>query len=114
MQKQVILCIDDEEIILQALEEQLKNFFGDEYDIEISDSGPDAIEFFKELKAEGIKIPVVISDYIMPGMKGDEVLKQIHEMAPKSLKILLTGHADVEGISNAINNAKLYRYIAKP
>ena len=47
-------------------------------------------------------------------MKGDEVLKEIHKLSPGSLKILLTGHADVEGISNAINNAQLYRYIAKP
>ena len=114
MKKQVILCIDDEEIILQALEEQLDNTFGEEYEIEISDSGEDAIEFFKELKAEGVHVPVVISDYIMPGMKGDEVLKEIHKLSPGSLKILLTGHASIEGISNAINNAQLYRYIAKP
>ena len=114
MQRQVILCIDDEKIILQALEEQLKNTFGDEYEIETSDSGDDAIEFFKELKQEGINVPVIISDYIMPGMKGDEVLKEIHKLSPGSLKILLTGHADIEGISNAINNAQLYRFIAKP
>ncbi len=112
--KQVILCIDDEEIILQALEEQLNNIFGDEYEIETSDSGEDALDFFKELQSEGVKVPVIISDYIMPGMKGDEVLKQIHELEPGSLKILLTGHADIEGIGNAINNAQLYRYIAKP
>lgn len=114
MRKQVILCIDDEEIILQALEEQLNNSFGDEYEIEMSDSGMDAIEYFKELIEEGVDVPVVISDYIMPGIKGDEVLKQIHELSPGSLKILLTGHADIEGIGNAINNAQLYRYIAKP
>lgn len=114
MAKQVILCIDDEEIILEALEEQLNNTFGSEYDIETSDSGEDAIDFFKELKKEGIKVPVVISDYIMPGMKGDEVLKEIHKLSPGSLKILLTGQASIDGITNAINNAKLYRYIAKP
>ncbi|WP_167608665.1 hybrid sensor histidine kinase/response regulator [Maribellus sediminis] len=114
MKKRVILCIDDEEIILQALEEQLKNIFGKEYEIETSDSGDDAIEFFRELTEEGIHVPVVISDYIMPGKKGDEVLKEIHQLSPGSLKILLTGHADFDGISNAINNAQLYRYIAKP
>lgn len=112
--KQVILCIDDEEMILQALEEQLDTFFGEEYKIETSDSGEDALEFFKELQEEGIKVPVVIADFIMPGMKGDELLKEIHKLSPGSLKILLTGHASLEGISNAINNAQLYRYIAKP
>ncbi|QGY47429.1 response regulator [Maribellus comscasis] len=114
MGKQVILCIDDEEIILDALEEQLNNFFGTEYDIETSDSGEDALEFFRELQEENIHVPVVISDYIMPGMKGDELLKEIHKLSPSSLKILLTGQASIEGIGNAINNAQLYRFIAKP
>jgi len=114
MNKQVILCIDDEEIILHALEEQLDNIFGEEYKIETSDSGEDALEYFKELIDEGINVPVVISDYIMPGMNGDELLKEIHAISPDSLKILLTGQASIDGISNAINNAKLYRYIAKP
>ncbi|HKI90384.1 MAG TPA: hybrid sensor histidine kinase/response regulator [Draconibacterium sp.] len=114
MEKQVIFCIDDEEIILEALEEQLHTIFGDEYAIETSDSGEDALEFFKEMLEEGIRIPVVIADYIMPGMKGDKLLKEIHSLSPGSLKILLTGQASIEGISNAINNAQLYRYIAKP
>lgn len=114
MEKQTIICVDDEEIILDALQEQLVSCFGDEYNIETSDSAEDALEFFKELLEEGQQVPVIISDYIMPGMKGDELLKEIHKLSPGSLKILLTGQASIEGISNAINNAKLYRYIAKP
>lgn len=114
MTKQTILCVDDEEIILEALQEQLDSSFGDEYQIETSDSGEDALEFCHELLNDGQQIPVIISDYIMPGMKGDELLQQIHELSPGSLKILLTGQASIEGISNAINYAKLYRYIAKP
>ncbi|QIA08431.1 hybrid sensor histidine kinase/response regulator [Draconibacterium halophilum] len=114
MKKQTIICVDDEEIILEAIQEQLESSFGEEYNIETSDSGEDALEFFKELIDEGQQVPVIISDYIMPGMKGDELLKEIHQLSPESLKILLTGQASIEGISNAINNAKLYRYIAKP
>lgn len=114
MNKKTILCIDDEPIILEALQEQLSASFGEEYNIETSDSGEDALEFFMELKEEGHQIPVIISDYVMPGMKGDELLTKIHEEAPDSLKILLTGQASIEGISNAINYAQLYRYIAKP
>ena len=114
MKKQTIICVDDEEIILEAIQEQLQSSFGDEYTIETSDSGEDALEFFKELIDEGEQVPVIISDYIMPGMKGDELLKEIHKLSPDSLKILLTGQASIEGISNAINNAQLYRFIAKP
>lgn len=114
MKKQTIICVDDEEIILEAIQEQLQSTFGEEYNIETSDSGEDALEFFKELLDEGQQVPVIISDYIMPGMKGDELLKEIHKLSPESLKILLTGQASIEGISNAINNAQLYRFIAKP
>jgi len=57
---------------------------------------------------------VVISDYLMPTMRGDEFLIKIHEKNPNILKILLTGHANIEGITNAINNANLYRFIPKP
>lgn len=114
MKKQTIICVDDEEIILEAIQEQLQSSFGDEYNIETSDSGEDALEFFKELIDEGQQVPVIISDYIMPGIKGDELLKEIHKLSPDSLKILLTGHTSIEGISNAINNAQLYRFIAKP
>jgi two-component system sensor histidine kinase/response regulator len=114
MEKQIILCVDDEEIILEALQEQLDSYFGEEYIVETSDSGDDALEFFQEMTSQGLQIPIIISDYIMPGMKGDELLKEIHKLSPDSLKILLTGQASIEGISNAINNAQLYRYIAKP
>lgn len=112
--KEVILCVDDEEIILDALKDQLEDTWGENFLIETIDNPDDAIEVFEELKEEGYRIPVVISDYVMPGMKGDEFLKNIHESSPETHKILLTGQANVEGVANAINNAKLYRYIPKP
>lgn len=59
-------------------------------------------------------VALVLSDYIMPDVKGDEVLKRIHEISPNTLTIMLTGQADLEAISRAIKDAKLYRYIAKP
>lgn len=113
-EKEVILCIDDEEIILDALKDQLEDTWGENYIIETADNPEEAIEIFEELTAEGYKIPVVISDYLMPQMKGDEVLRRIHEISPDTHKILLTGHASIEGVTNAINFAKLYRYIPKP
>ena len=69
---------------------------------------------FKELLQEENEIPLVISDQIMPDMKGDELLYRIHELSPKTLKIMLTGQADLEAVTNAVNQANLYRYIAKP
>ncbi|MCX6307796.1 MAG: hybrid sensor histidine kinase/response regulator, partial [Bacteroidia bacterium] len=77
-------------------------------------TGEVALEIYDELVQNGYEVPVVISDYLMPNMRGDEFLIKIHEKNPNILKILLTGHANIEGITNAINNANLYRFIPKP
>ncbi|HEY9708241.1 MAG TPA: adenylate/guanylate cyclase domain-containing protein, partial [Oculatellaceae cyanobacterium] len=72
------------------------------------------LELLSELLQEEYEVPLIISDHIMPGIKGDELLKRIHELSPKTPKVMLTGQADLETIRNAIQYAKLYRYIAKP
>lgn len=114
MNKPVILCVDDEKMILTSLKEQLKRHFGDEYSIETVESGEEAIELLKELQDHIVDMPVVIADQIMPGIKGDELLKRMHALCPKTLKIMLTGQANADAVGNAVNYAQLYRYIAKP
>jgi len=112
--KQAIICVNDEDIILEALKDQLGPFFENQYLIETATTAEDALEIYDELVESDYDIPVVISDYLMPGMRGDEFLIKVHEKNPNTLKILLTGHANIEGITNAINKANLYRYIPKP
>lgn len=114
MNKPVILCVDDEQILLLALKLQLKENFGNQYHIETAENSEEALEIIEELIANNIELPLVISDQVMPGMLGDELLTQIHNTIPETLKILLTGQADVSAIGRAVNNANLYRYIAKP
>jgi CheY-like chemotaxis protein len=114
MNKPVILCVDDEQMVLASLKEQLLDHFAEEYTIETAESGEDALELFDELLAELKEVPLIISDYIMPGLKGDELLRRIHALSPNTLNIMLTGQADIGAISNAINYAKLYHYISKP
>jgi diguanylate cyclase (GGDEF)-like protein/PAS domain S-box-containing protein len=93
---------------------QLKRNFGKEYEIELANSGEEALVVCRELAAEGIEIPLIISDQKMQGMKGDVLLVQLHALYPKTLKIMLTGQADAESVANVVNAAALYRYIAKP
>lgn len=112
--KPVILCIDDEEIVLSSLKTALKNIFGEKFSIETAENGQYSMELFDELTAHEVDIPLVIVDYIMPDMKGDMLLKYFHSKSPETLKILLTGQATLEGVTNAINTANLYRYISKP
>ncbi|MGE5656702.1 MAG: response regulator [Actinomycetota bacterium] len=114
MKKLVIICVDDQSIILESLKIDLKKALGEDYLIETAESGEDALELLAELLEEGHEIPLVISDYLMPSMKGEELLKRIHEILPKTIKIMLTGQADLEAVAQAIKYARLYRYIAKP
>ncbi len=114
MIERVILCIDDESIVLDALKEQIQKEFTSEFLVEVAESGDEAMEIFEELINEGYEIPVVIADFIMPGMKGDALLEKIHSIRPAAKKILLTGQASIEGIGHAINKADLYRFIPKP
>ncbi|MCB0166810.1 MAG: response regulator [Anaerolineae bacterium] len=114
MSKPAILCVDDEKIVLNSLKEQLRREFGRNYDLETAESGDEALEILEELLEDGLEVPVIISDQIMPGMKGNELLKKAHAIMPRTLKILLTGQADAAAVGDALNEAKLYRYITKP
>lgn len=109
-----ILCIDDEGIVISALRSLLtQNLKAVKY-IEVAQSASEAFEIIEDLENEGIELQVVVCDYIMPEVKGDELLVRIHRRYPKIKKIMLTGHSQVEGIAKAINEANLYRFIEKP
>ncbi len=114
MNRLVILAVDDEPMVLESLTEELERTFGQDYDIEAAESAEEALEIIDELTQEGSEVAIIVSDHLMPGMKGDELLIKIHHQYPSSLKIMLTGQADVNEVGNAVNSANLYRYIAKP
>ena len=113
--KPIILCVDDERIILDSLKVQLMNYFDGNCIVEIAESGDEGLEIIEEMaEDEGLYPHVIISDQIMPGMKGDEFLIKVSQQSPTSIRILLTGQAQKDDIINVINKAGLYRYIAKP
>lgn len=114
MKKPVIVCIDDEPAVLDSLKIELKRALGNECIIETAEGGVDALELVKELQLENSELALVLSDYIMPDIKGDELLGHIHRLSPQTLTIMLTGQADLTAVGNAIKSAKLYRYIPKP
>ncbi|MBD3378460.1 response regulator [candidate division KSB1 bacterium] len=114
MAKQVILCVDDEKIILDSLKTQLKENFGNSYTYEVAENADDALEVIEELTIEGFDILIIVSDWLMPGIKGDEFLIKVHEKYPRIVKVMLTGQASKEAIERARQYANLHRYIAKP
>jgi len=114
MRKSTIICVDDEKIILDSLKNELKSFLTNDYTIEFAESGKEAIEIYNELLENNFDVPLIITDYIMPEMKGDELLMKMKLLNNNIYTIMLTGQATIQGVINSINNAGLYRYIAKP
>jgi DNA-binding NtrC family response regulator len=112
--KRAILCVDDEKIVLDSLQDQLRSTFGDEFEYEIAESVDEAWEVIEDLVSQGYEMVLVISDWLMPRVKGDTFLIELHQKYPETVTIMLTGQADPEAVENAYQNANLYAYIRKP
>jgi CheY-like chemotaxis protein len=112
--KAVILCVDDERMVLNSLRTQLLSSFGKDYIYEAAEDADEALDLIQELSENDVVIVVIISDWLMPGMKGDELLIRIHEQFPKVIKIMLTGQADKAAISRAKKFANLHCCLSKP
>ncbi|EAW35412.1 response regulator [Lyngbya sp. PCC 8106] len=114
MTEKAIVCVDDEAIILESLKEQLKRRFGNQYLYEMAESVEEAWEIIEELKEEDIEILMIISDWLMPEIKGDEFLIKVHEKYPQIVTVMLTGQADGLAVKRAQDSANLYSCLYKP
>jgi CheY-like chemotaxis protein len=114
MSKPMILCVDDEQVILQSLKTQLEEAFGDAYLYEVAEDADEALEVINELDEDSISIILIVSDWLMPGMKGDEFLINVHQKFPKIIKIMLTGQADESSLKRVQEQANLHCCIFKP
>lgn len=109
----IILCVDDEEAILESLEDELLRELGEDFFYEFASGPEEALEICSEI-ASDTKPIIVISDWLMPVMKGDELFKEVHKTMPNTIKILLTGQASAEAVEAARNEANLDFYLEKP
>lgn len=114
MSKPAILCVDDEAVVLNSLKIQLKKEFGDTYTYEVAESADEALEIIEELQSEETDILVIVSDWLMPGIKGDEFLIRVHEKYPNIIKVMLTGQADETAIQRVKEKASLHNCLYKP
>ena len=114
MSMSAILCVDDEAIILNSLKEQLRRNFGARYLYETATSAEEAWAVIDELCADGIEILTIVSDWLMPGIKGDEFLAQVHRRYPQVVTVMLTGQADEAAIERARRDANLHACLHKP
>jgi len=101
-----ILFVDDEENILKSLK---RLFIDEEIEVLTANSGFNGLDIIKDNE-----ISVVISDQKMPEMNGAEFLARVKEISPDSIRIILTGYADINAAMDAINKGGAFRYITKP
>ena len=114
-ERPTILIVDDVVEICDTLEDQLLDHLGKQFVVEKAGSADEALELVNSLTSVGKELAVVISDVIMPGMKGDELLVEVKRRSPETVTMMLTGESsDASRITNAINRAGLYRFISKP
>jgi thioredoxin reductase (NADPH) len=114
MAKPIILTLDDEEQVLNAVERDLKRHFRAKYRIIKAGSGAEGLGTLRRLKQRNDAIALFLVDQRMPEMSGTEFLTQAREMYPEARKVLLTAYADTEAAISAINAVGLDHYLMKP
>jgi response regulator RpfG family c-di-GMP phosphodiesterase len=101
-----ILFVDDEPEVLQAY----KRILHGDFQVSTAISGEDAMG---QIGKNG-RFEVIVSDMQMPGMNGIQLLARVREIAPQTIRVVLTGHADIETAMNAVNEGAVFRFLTKP
>ncbi|HFG1962368.1 TPA: EAL domain-containing protein [Vibrio cholerae] len=101
-----ILLVDDEPAVLNALKRSLRSYFPHVY---TANNGQQALELLAKHP-----IQLVISDFRMPGMNGADLVIEINRRYPQIMSIILSGQADISGLSRALNEGGLYKFLLKP
>ncbi len=114
MEHGLILCVDDEPLVLHALRDQLFRAYGGRYRIEIAESAEEGLEILTEMTCEGVVPLIIISDWLMPGMKGDVFLIEAHRRFPHVIKVMLSGQVEEEVVQKVKRDAAMFEMIAKP
>ncbi len=105
IKKGSVLCVDDEPNILRSLHWMLHK----DFDVMTAPDGLTALEMIRKHDFD-----VIVSDQRMPGMIGSEFLREACKLAPRAMRILLTGYSDMQAILRSINEGEVFRFVNKP
>jgi len=103
--KPQILFVDDEQRVLNSM----RIMFRREFDLHLANSGQEALDIVKKQD-----IDVIVADHRMPQMTGVEVLTEVRSISPRTVRILLTGYADLDAVEGSINECEVFRFLTKP
>jgi thioredoxin reductase (NADPH) len=114
MAKPIILIVDDEPQVLNAVERDLRRHYRGDYRIVKASSGVEALDAANELKLRNAPVALFLADQRMPAMTGTEFLGAARKLYPEARKVLLTAYADTEVAIESINTIGLDHYLMKP
>lgn len=114
MNRKTILCVDDEAIIVMSIKQELKSHFRDLFLYETALSASDAFSVIDELNDAGAAPILLISDWLMPGMKGNEFIAKVKKRHPDMQTILVTGHAPKETVAQIADENLISAVLQKP
>ena len=114
MARPVLLAIDDDSSVLEAVVQDLRREYGATFRIMRASSGQAALDTLAQLQARQEPVALLLSDQRMPGLTGVEFLEQARELYPDARRVLLTAYADTEAAIQAINSARIHYYLNKP
>jgi thioredoxin reductase (NADPH) len=114
MARPIILAVDDDESVLQAITRDLRSRYADRYRIVRATSGAEALVTLDELAKRDVKVALIVSDHRMPEMTGIELLERSQPITPGTKRVLLTAYADTDVAITAINDIGLDHYLMKP
>ena len=114
MGKPVILAVDDDASVLEAIIQDLRRKYGPNYRILRAGSGQAALDTCAQLQQRGDEVALFLSDQRMPGMLGTDFLERAQKIYSAAKRVLLTAYADTEAAIKAINSARIHYYLTKP
>jgi thioredoxin reductase (NADPH) len=114
MAKPIIITVDDESQVLNAIVRDLRQYFGSEYRVVKASSGAEALDTLRQLKLRNSPVALLLADQRMPEMTGTEYLSKAVDFYPEARKVLLTAYADTEAAITSINEIGLDHYLMKP
>ena len=114
MARPILLAVDDDVSVLEAVVQDLRRQYGNTYRIMRAASGQAALDTLTQLKTREEPVALLISDQRMPGMTGVELLEQARSIYPEARRVLLTAYADTGAAIRAINTARINYYLTKP
>ena len=110
-----VILVDDEKTVLDSLSEQVRRLYPEgDIECEVAESAAEAWELLRELADDQVAVMVVVSDWLMPGQRGDDFLAQVRARYPHIGRIMLTGQADVAALERARTDAAVHRILFKP